>query len=64
MGYKIIDNYADARRLYDAGLLWYSPLYPHTTEPLFEYPIPGYYMPDPADNWERRNIRYAIQLED
>lgn len=65
MGYKIIDNYSDARRLYDEGLLWYSPMRPDSFDPLFKYPVPRYYMPNCEMVFRpETGIKYAIYLEE
>lgn len=63
MGYKIIDNYADACRLYEEGLLWYSHPLNDTTKPLFKHPIPWYYAPCPPFT-AISGVAYAVYLEE
>lgn len=65
MAYKVIDNYADARRLYDEGLLWYGHMQPESHDPLFKYPVPWYYMPNSEMAFRPElGITYAVYLEE
>jgi len=63
MGYKIIDNYVDARRLYDEGLLWYGHPQPESHDTLFKYPVPWYYAPS-SPFTSIPGVTYAVYLEE
>lgn len=64
MGYKIIDNYADARRLYDEGLLCYALIRPDGSYSPYKHPVPYWWEPIP-DRFEfESSCRYAVYLEE
>jgi len=64
MGYKVIDNYAEARRLYDEGLLYYGISSPTGGYTDYTYPIPKWWSPL-AGRFEFESMcKYAIYLEE